>query len=359
VTANKPPSTKTLERGEHSTGLFRKIGADGVSQLEEVAPPGAPPPEESGLHKLLDAQFDKDRRTEVGGPPTGQVPKSEPLAEVRSQTTYTGPRRRRLAIALAAIGLAGGGLGVWALTRDRGGDHGVTEAPADAPPGNDKGEFEIDPDPEHATGTVTGPDGIAHAFGPTLHAKPTRLRVNAKVIFHVHIDRAGFRAFDDDRKVAPGETMVLAPRLQKLGAILHVVTIPLGAQVALGNKVLGESPLVRDDLEPAEHVELTITHAGYDPQRVVVRLVGGEQRDVQVTLKAAIHFGLIRVSVTGGWGDIYFKGARVGRAGPDPIRLPVGTQIIHLRNPAAGREWNATCEVVEGETKLCSTALPN
>src|SRR5690242_7847910 len=31
VTDNKPPSTATLERGEHSTGLFRKIGDDGIS----------------------------------------------------------------------------------------------------------------------------------------------------------------------------------------------------------------------------------------------------------------------------------------------------------------------------------------
>jgi hypothetical protein len=138
-----------------------------------------------------------------------------------------------------------------------------------------------------------------------------------------------------------------------------VVTTPRGAQVALGSKVLGETPLVRDDLEPAERVELTITHPGYDPQRVKVSLVAGEQREVNVTLKAAVHYGMIRVSVTGGWGDIYYKGARVGRAGPDPIRLPVGTQVVHLRNPAAGKEWDATCEVVEGETKLCSTALPN
>ena len=31
VTNNKPPSTATVERGEHSTGLFRKVGDDGIS----------------------------------------------------------------------------------------------------------------------------------------------------------------------------------------------------------------------------------------------------------------------------------------------------------------------------------------
>src|SRR5262249_39899149 len=157
------------------------------------------------------------------------------------------------------------------------------------------GELEIDPDPEGATGTITGIDRRPHEFGPTSHAKPTRLRVTADSTLHVHIEHAGFRAFDDDRKVMPDKTMVIAPRMQKLGAVLHVVTAPPGAQVALGSKVLGETPLVRDDLDAGPGVELSITHAGYDPQRIKIDLVAGEQREVKLTLKAAVHYGLIRI----------------------------------------------------------------
>ena len=92
VTDGKPPSTETaLRKGEHSTGLFRKLDMDGVSRLEEVdvatnvAAPrarrnseqGVAMPGDTDLHALYDASKDRDRHTEVGGPPTGQVPKLE------------------------------------------------------------------------------------------------------------------------------------------------------------------------------------------------------------------------------------------------------------------------------------------
>src|SRR5450432_933843 len=91
VTEGKPPGTSTMERrGEHSTGLFRKIGDDGVSRLEEIGddPTGVAPPRhtepmikspDSGLHRLLE-KVDGDRRTEPGAPPTGAQPKFDPSA---------------------------------------------------------------------------------------------------------------------------------------------------------------------------------------------------------------------------------------------------------------------------------------
>jgi serine/threonine protein kinase len=364
VTSNKPPSTQTLERGEHSTGLFRKIGSDGVSRLEEVDPMGTTQKAssaDSGLHKLLDAHFDKDRRTEVGGPPTtGNVPKLEaPPPEPKSQTTFTGTSRRGLWLVVAALVAAGGGIAAWKLTRDQGGKHVVTPAPRDAQVEEQaKGELEIDPDPEGAIGTITGPDGVAHPFGPTSHVKKTLLKVSANTRIHIHIEQAGFRAFDDDRTVEPNKTTVIEPRMQKMRAALHAVTTPTGAQVVLGTKVLGETPFTRDDLDPANGVEVSITHAGYEPQKLKVDLIVGETRELSTSLKPSPHFGEIRISVTGGWADVYFKGVRIGQSGPKPLRLPVGSQTLHLKNPPSGKEWDQACEVVEGDVKLCPTALP-
>jgi serine/threonine protein kinase len=373
VTSNKPPSTSTMpvdnagDRGEHSTGLFRRIGADGVSQLEQVDPLGTTARHErasdSGLHKLLDAHQDPDRRTEIGGPPTGQVPKVEPGAGVsrpgtKSQTTYTGGSRRVVLLAVAGLALAAAGVGAWVLTR--GGETSeVIAAPRDARAGELTGELELDPEPEGSKGTITGPRGDVYPFGPTSHAKPTFLRVTANVKVHVHIEHDSYRAFDDDREVLPDKTMVIEPRLQKLRAVLHVVTVPPGAQVALGTKVLGETPFTRDDLEPALGAEMTITHSGYEPHKMKVDLAVGDTREIDVTLKAAQRYGSIRVSVPGSWGDIYFKGARIGRAPtPDPIRLPVGRQILHLKNTAANKEWDQACEVKETEVTTCTTAMP-
>jgi hypothetical protein len=32
--------------------------------------------------------------------------------------------------------------------------------------------------------------------------------------------------------------------------------------------------------------------------------------------------------------------------------------VLHLKNPAAHKEWDATCEVDGGDLKLCMTQMP-
>ncbi|MBC7977793.1 MAG: serine/threonine protein kinase, partial [Myxococcales bacterium] len=105
VTDGKPPSTETASgattgistrRGDTglgsddieptSTGLFRKLDSDGLSRLEEVddarsngsrAPRAIELGVEDDLAPALAHHKDPDRHTEVGGPPTGQVPKAD------------------------------------------------------------------------------------------------------------------------------------------------------------------------------------------------------------------------------------------------------------------------------------------
>jgi len=133
VTDGKPPSTETAERGDVSTGLFRKLGMDGVANLEEaevdntkVAAPrarrvsesGVPTPGDTDLHKLYDASKDRDRHTEVGGPPaaTAPVPKVDPIADALEPVAAP-PSRRIAVIVLGALVVAGAGVGIWALTK--------------------------------------------------------------------------------------------------------------------------------------------------------------------------------------------------------------------------------------------------
>jgi hypothetical protein len=114
ITSNKPPSTETLEtggeRGEHSTGLFRRIGEDGVSRLEEIdatdiKAEGEQIGADTGLHRML-SKLDPDRRTEPGAPPTGAVPKSEATGAVKKSetpraTTTTSASRSRIGLGIA------------------------------------------------------------------------------------------------------------------------------------------------------------------------------------------------------------------------------------------------------------------
>jgi serine/threonine protein kinase len=386
VTDGKPPSTETMDRLDHSTGMIRRIGLDGLSQLEEievdptaVAAPRAKRLSESGaqaalpqqspdsaMHELLDAHFDPDRRTEVGAPPTGQIPKSDatPPKTPKSVTTAVDarPSRAGLWIVLVIAILGAGGFAAWKLTQQPNETNVVT--PATKRDGGiqvPSGTLEIDPSPEGATGHIADEKGvIAQQFGPTKHKTPTRLRVEAGKTFRIHIELDGYEVWDQERMINANETVVISPTLPKAKATLKVTTTPDGAQVSFKGKLLGETPLVRDDQE-ATKGEVVIAKPGFETYKQKVQLVAGKTVEINQTLKAGAKLGTIRILFPkGGWGDAYFKGTRLGQAPRDLLRLPIGRQTIQMVNTGhtPSIKWVVTCEVSESEMKTCTTALP-
>jgi serine/threonine protein kinase len=393
VTDGRPPSTETAERGaanpsttEHSTGLMRKVSQDGISRLEEVETNIGTPrarratgeiqsasSPDSGLHKLLDARVDKDRRTEVGGPPTGTVPKlleDNPDALADSPAARPGiatpTSRRGLWLGLAVLVLAGGGIAAWQLTKKP-----STQQTIVAPVVHDAavekiewGTVEIDPDPEGATGFISDIAGAVPeggTFGPTSHTTPVRKRVEANKPFKVHFGIAGYESYDREHTVGPNVTLSIRDRLDKAHATLIVSTTPPGAQVTLAGVLLGQTPLTRTDLGEMKGADLVIRRDGFEQVREKITLVAGKPLELNETLQAAQRYGMIKLTVTNkGWADVYLKGVKVGRA-PNPLRLPVGRQTLHLKNtgnPAKPIEWNVTCDVDETEVNTCATEQP-
>ncbi|NVB81277.1 MAG: serine/threonine protein kinase [Kofleriaceae bacterium] len=404
VTNNKPTSTATLEEREKtSTGLFRKIGKDGVARLEEmeVDPTAVAAPRakriteesggqpvltastpDSGIHKLLDARMDADRRTEPGGPPTGAVPKTDATAptpekvSIKTRTTGTRksitatttdtseePSRRGLLVVLALVVLAGGGFAVYKLTQ-KPSHTPVVAVPQDAPVVEDKGIVLIDPRPEGASGTIYDENGtIVGEFGcekceigKTSHdlKKQVRLRITANKKFRIHIEREGYNPYDTESTVLPNETLRIAPSLDKASAVLHVETNPPGAQVSFAGRLLGETPLTRDGLD-AKDGELSITHPGFEPLKLKVKLELGKTIDVKRDLKELAKLGTVYVELTGNtsWAEVYFKGKSLGRnakpTGPAPLRLPTGKQSLKLVNPSNKKSKTISVDVREGE----------
>jgi serine/threonine protein kinase len=389
VTDGKPPSTETMDRLDHSTGMIRRIGQDGLSRLEEIevdptavaaprakrlsesgalqALPQDPLPEsDSAMHELLDAHFDPDRRTEVGGPPTGQVPKSDATANAPKAVVPAvkkPPSRALLWIVVVIAILGAGAFGAWKLMQKPEPIEVVTPTtPSDGGISGPSGTLEIDPSPEGAMGHIADEHGvIAKEFGPTQHKNPTRLRVGAGEKFRVHIELEGYEPVDQERTINANETVVISPVLQKARPVLKVTTTPEGAQVSFKGKLLGETPLLRNDLDPAKG-ELVITKVGFEPIRQRIELAPGKAVEVTHTLKAGAKYGTILILFPkGGWADAYYKGTRLGQAPRDPLKLPVGKQTIQLVN--SGNQdrpikWTVTCEVSDAETKKCLTALP-
>ncbi|HEY5920340.1 MAG TPA: serine/threonine-protein kinase [Kofleriaceae bacterium] len=384
VTDGKPASTATLERGEHSTGMIRRIGVDGLSRLDEieaevdptaVAAPRAKRASESGgvkalsqdseMYKLVDAHFDPDRHTEVGGPPTGQVPRSDATSNPpKSVTTAITDRSSRtwMWVVLVLLVVGGGAFGVWKLMQ---GSSNVVTTPGqrDAGVKIPTGTLEIDPSPEGATGYIADEHGVPSEtgrFGPTSHKTPVRLAVEAGKTFRVHIELEGYEPFDQVRKIKADETHVIAPELRKAKATLKVTTTPEGAQVSLKGKLLGETPLDRNDLA-ATKGELVISKPGFEPYKQKIELVAGKTVEITQTLRAGAKYGTLRILFKGGgWGDAYFKGTSLGRAPRDLLRVPIGVQTIQLVNTGKEphKKWTVKCEVSETETKTCMTALP-
>ena len=377
VTSNTPPSTATAERGEVSTGMFRKVDMDGISRLEEVDNPTAvaaprarrnsEQPDvrsevmsasspDSGLHKLLgNAKRDLDRHTEVGGPPTGAVPKADPEALADSvpakTTTVTATSvgdgsRRRVMFGVVMLALAAGGVGIGIKLR---GGHGAAGTlPADGGMISDfKQSIEIDPTPPTATITLD-----KRVLGTGHQSVP--LAANARV--HIKIELKGYTTKEEDRTVLPGQTLVITPVLTAAPATLHVETDPAGAQISIGGLQLGDTPLTRQDVIAQPGAELTISKSGFETQKLKVDLIAGDTASITRELKPMTRYGQLRIKCPGCWAKVLLKNAVIGRAGVETaMRVPVGHQRLKLVNPAA--TWTLDVDVEDGKLTTVATTL--
>jgi serine/threonine protein kinase len=366
VTDGKPPATQTAEVEPTSTGLFRKLDSDGLSRLEEVDETlpaalqgsGTPPAPTAGdTGQLYEPSKDPDRRTEVGGPPTGQVPKSEITNPALQR--YQAPRRvagyRAGAWVILAAGFAAAGaLATWQLTNRSDAD---TTRPAPPPPpvpdrgsvAESTGTLEIDSNPTGAIVTVAD-----RVLGPA----PRSAHVASGVKIHIKLDLKGFQVYEDDLSVEAGKTVVLRPKLAAAPAMLHVETTPPGASVTLSDEPIGTTPLTKP-AAVAKDAELAIARPGYEPVKLRIDLRAGEQTTVTRELKELQKFGVVLVVVNGAadWGYVWFRGKNLGQnytmaGGLTEFKLPVGKQQLEIAHPKAGSKTIAVDVSDRRQTRL-------
>jgi serine/threonine protein kinase len=339
VTDGKPPPTET-EIDPTSTGLFRKLGSDGLARLEEVEdlegvnvelPDAVDKPEADA--PVAPPDKDPDRRTEVGGPPTGQVPKSDLSNRLAKQPV---PGRRRTGLwAIAAIAAAVLGIIGWRTLRapaiaDRGPPGPVVQERPPVP--EPKGTLELDSIPSGAMVTIAD-----QVLGPA----PRSARVSSGVKIHIKLALKGFQPYEDDISVDADKTMVLRPRLVHAPPILHVETTPPGANVTLAGQSIGATPLTTE-AAVGRDTELALSKPGFEPIRMKIGLVAGEQTDVVREMKELQKFGVVLVDINGAasWGYVWFKGKNLGQNytmanGQTPFNLPIGRQQLQITHPKA------------------------
>jgi hypothetical protein len=278
---------------------------------------------------------DPERRTEVGGPPSGLAARADRsnIAGQPSPPPRTPPGRRpAIWVALAVVLAASFGLATWRLKQPPG-------TPGEDPPGPGNRRFAepqgtLDLDSFPAGAIVTIDDRV---WGPT----PQKIPVSSRTKIQVKLNLKGFQPYEDDLVVEPGKTIVVHPRLLPAPAMLHVETTPPGATVTLGHQPLGTTPLTKQ-VNATKDAELAIARTGYEPIKLEVNLPAGEQTSIARELKELPKFGVVFVFVNGSaeWGYVSFKGKNLGQnytmaRGQTPFRLPVGRQKIQIAHPRA------------------------
>ncbi|MEZ4360418.1 MAG: serine/threonine-protein kinase [Kofleriaceae bacterium] len=345
VTSGRPPRTSSMIAGTEkaeTTGLWlHQVGEDGLSRLE--LGDGEPVPSDSQrlVHSAADPQApqatgadvsDRFRRTEVG---------TTPSERSESRSAPSGDRRdRRLVVAAAALAGAAVAavLAVAPWRRDAPAPPRVVTVDAPLPV---SGVLDIDSDPSGATGAV---DGVP--FGPT----PSKVSVPGGVALKVIIEKEGYLPYSDEHvEVPPGQTLRMRPVLARAPARLLVTSEPSGAQVTLGGRGVGVTPLELREVAAAANVALTVAHDGYVTSSQKVTLRPGQLTTVRTVLKASVRFGKIDLFITDGWAEIFHNKRSVGRAPIKGLVLPVGKQRLLLVNPL--NKQRKTIEVNVDERK--------
>ena len=267
-------------------------------------------------------------------------------------------------LALLLVGAAGSGL--YALTRGRSARDVIAPAAADAAVVADqRGALTLDPDHDGATGfiEVVGDPSTRQAIAAVTAAHPFSVKVPANTKIHVHLELAGFQPYDDTVTASPGEGLRVRIRFDAAPAKLHAITDPPGVQVSLGGRILGETPWTFENLAPTVDAVLVLSRAGFLPITKKVTLEAGKTLEITETLKAEQKFGYVQIRVTGAasWGEVSFKGAKLGRnsspSGYNKFKLPVGKQQLRVFNPIANKETLVTVDVSEKSTPLIDVKL--
>jgi serine/threonine protein kinase len=223
----------------------------------------------------------------------------------------------------------------------------TVDAGVDAPP--PRARLQLTSTPSGARGTVGGAP-----FGPT----PASIDVAPGEV-EVRLELPGRAPFVRRYTVAAGQTLFVDANLAEARARLIVVTHPPGAAVLLDGERVGVTPLELTDLAARPRARLTLELDEYLPTSATIDLVAGQPARIERTLRPApVPLGTIKLMIEDGWGEVYLRGKKVGKAPNQALQLPVGKHRLRIVNPPSGREVWLDVDVSASEVRFYSTRLP-
>ncbi|HEX2139321.1 MAG TPA: SUMF1/EgtB/PvdO family nonheme iron enzyme [Woeseiaceae bacterium] len=140
--------------------------------------------------------------------------------------------------------------------------------------------------------------------------------------------REGFKAWDGIIETAANEDRALPTiRLEPANAELHVITVPIGANVTVDGRYRGQSPISLA-LSPDVDYRIGVSKAGYGSAVRQVRLQAAASRELSIDMTARV--GIVNVNVMPGDATVYVDG-RESAIGSATLHLSSAPHRLEVR----------------------------
>ncbi len=143
-------------------------------------------------------------------------------------------------------------------------------------------------------------------------------------VYKLRIEKKGYRTVHDEIKLEEKGFSPLEKKytLEKLKAILKIITDPEKAKVYLNGKYLGETPL-KISKESQIRGKLTISKKGYKPSEEYISVSPGSTKELKVGLKPIV---VLKILSKPEGADVFMNGKLAGRT-PVEIKLEGGERV--------------------------------
>jgi formylglycine-generating enzyme required for sulfatase activity len=142
------------------------------------------------------------------------------------------------------------------------------------------------------------------------------------------IHAPGFQTWRTDLEVVAGKPVDMAAiKLQPAPARVHLSSEPPGANVLVGKRFAGSTPVVLS-LEPGKEHTIRLSRAGYEKAVRRLKLARGEEKRLRVKLTA--RMGIVELAVTPADAELVVDGKSRGKAA-GKINLAAGSHQLEIR----------------------------